>query len=62
MLGCASMLPSVLDNRCAMQPTLPASPVSYIETTWEAPMRLAGMHEELEYNVENFGDAAEATG
>ena len=62
MLDYASMLPRVLDNRCGVRPTLPASPVSCIETTWEAPMRLAGMCGEPEYDVEKSGEAAQATG
>ena len=62
MLGCASMLPRVLDNRCGVRPTLPASPVSCIETTWEAPMRSAGMRGEPEYDVEKSGEAAQAAG
>ena len=62
MLGCASMLPRVLDNRYGVRPTLPASPVSCIKTTWEAPMRSVGMREEPEYDVEKSREAAQATG
>ena len=36
-------------------------PVSCIETTWEAPMWLARMREEPKYDMEKFGEAAEAT-
>ena len=57
----ASLLPSVLDNRCSVRPTLPVSPVSCIKTTWEAPMQLPRMLREPEYNVEKFGEAVEAT-
>ena len=58
MPGCAPLLPSVLDNRCGVRSTLPASPVSCIETTWEAPMRSAGIREAPEYDMEKFGEAS----
>ena len=61
MPHCASLLPSVLDNRCGVRPTRTPSPVSGIETTWEAPMRSTGMHGEPKYDVEKFGESAEAT-
>ena len=54
MLGCASMLPRVLDNRCGVRPTLPAFPASYFETTWGAPMQSARMRGEPGYDVEKF--------
>ena len=59
--SCASLLPSVLDNRCGVRPTRTRSPVSCIETTWEAPMQSTGMRGEPKYDVEKFGEAAEAT-
>ena len=59
--GCASLLPIILDNRCGVRPTRTRSPVSCIETTWEAPMRSTGMRGEPEYDVEKFGEAAEVT-
>ena len=37
MVGCASMLPRVLDNKCGVWPMLCASPVSYNEATWKHP-------------------------
>ena len=61
MHGCVSLLPSVVDNKCCVQPKRPAFPVSCSEATWEAPMRSARMHGEPEYDVEKFGEAIEAT-
>ena len=44
-----------------LQPTRTPSPVSCIETLWEAPMQSTWMHREPEYDVEKFGAAAEVT-
>ena len=60
MPDCASLLPSVLDNKCNVQPTQLASLVSCIETTWEAPMQSARMRREPEYDVEKCREVAEA--